>query len=50
MLYWHAEKPFHDVVFRGLLRGIAREALRIAAAATSGPDGTTIVTAYGDPT
>lgn len=32
LLYWYAVKPFHNIVFRGLLDGIASEAMRIAAA------------------
>jgi hypothetical protein len=31
LLYWYAVVPLHHIVFRGRLRGIAREALRIAA-------------------
>jgi len=31
LLYWYAVMPLHNVVFRGMLRGIEREALRIAA-------------------
>jgi hypothetical protein len=30
LVYWYAVKPFHDVVFSGMLRGIAREAIAIA--------------------
>ena len=48
LLYWYAGKPFHKVVFRGLLRGIAREAMRIAAA-PDGPAENNIVTANGHP-
>jgi uncharacterized protein YbjT (DUF2867 family) len=36
LLYWYAVVPLHHIVFRGMLRGIEREALRIAAAA--GPE------------
>jgi uncharacterized protein YbjT (DUF2867 family) len=32
LLYWYAVAPLHSVVFRGMLAGIEREALRIAAA------------------
>jgi len=32
LLYWYAVAPLHHVVFRGMLRGIEREAIRIAAA------------------
>lgn len=32
LLYWYAVVPFHHVVFRGMLRGIEREALAIAQA------------------
>jgi hypothetical protein len=31
LLYWYSVLPFHAIVFRGMLRGIRREALRIAA-------------------
>ncbi|MGB7762994.1 MAG: SDR family oxidoreductase [Bryobacteraceae bacterium] len=31
LLYWYAVAPLHNVVFRGMLLGIRREALRIAA-------------------
>ncbi len=31
LLYWYAVVPFHHIVFRGMLLGIRREALRIAA-------------------
>ena len=31
LLYWYAVAPLHSVVFRGMLLGIQREALRIAA-------------------
>ena len=31
LLYWYAVAPLHSIVFRGMLRGIGREALRIAA-------------------
>jgi uncharacterized protein YbjT (DUF2867 family) len=31
LLYWYAVLPFHHFVFRGMLTGIEREALRIAA-------------------
>ena len=30
LLYWYAVKPFHHIVFRGMLRGIEREALQLA--------------------
>ncbi len=30
LLYWYAVVPLHHIVFRGMLRGIEREALRIA--------------------
>ncbi len=32
LLYWYAVVPFHSVVFRGMMRGIDREARQIAAA------------------
>lgn len=32
LLYWYAVVPLHHVVFSGMLRGIHREAIRIAAA------------------
>ncbi len=32
LLYWYAVVPFHHIVFRGMLLGIERDALRIAAA------------------
>jgi uncharacterized protein YbjT (DUF2867 family) len=35
LLYWYAVVPFHHIVFRGMLLGIRREALRIAATAPS---------------
>jgi hypothetical protein len=31
LLYWYAVAPLHHIVFRGMLPGIRREALRIAA-------------------
>lgn len=31
LLYWYAVVPLHSIVFRGMLRGIEREALQIAA-------------------
>ena len=31
LLYWYAVAPLHDIVFRGMLLGIQREALQIAA-------------------
>lgn len=31
LLYWYAVVPLHHIVFRGMVRGIEREALRIAA-------------------
>jgi hypothetical protein len=30
LLYWYSVAPFHHIVFRGMLRGIEREALRLA--------------------
>jgi len=33
LLYWYAVAPLHQIVFRGMLLGIEREALRIAAGA-----------------
>ncbi len=36
LLYWYAVVPLHHIVFRGMLRGIQREALRIAAAGQAG--------------
>jgi hypothetical protein len=32
LLYWYAVVPFHHIVFRGMLLGIRREAIRFAAA------------------
>ncbi len=31
LLYWYAVLPLHNIVFRGMLNGIEREAMRIAA-------------------
>jgi hypothetical protein len=31
LLYWYAVAPLHHMVFRGMLLGIRREALKIAA-------------------
>ena len=31
MIYWYAVVPLHHIVFRGMLRGIQKEALQIAA-------------------
>lgn len=36
LLYWYSVVPLHHIVFRGMLRGIQREALRIAAAGQAG--------------
>lgn len=36
LLYWYSVVPLHFVVFRGMLRGIEREALRIAQASVAG--------------
>lgn len=36
LLYWYAVVPLHHIVFRGMLLGIQREALRIAAAGQAG--------------
>jgi uncharacterized protein YbjT (DUF2867 family) len=36
LLYWYAVAPLHHVVFRGMLRGIEREAIRIAAGGGAG--------------
>lgn len=36
LLYWYAVAPLHHVVFRGMLRGIEREAIRIAATGGQG--------------
>ncbi|HZL66492.1 MAG TPA: DUF2867 domain-containing protein, partial [Candidatus Limnocylindrales bacterium] len=30
LAYWYSVLPFHAIVFRGMLRGIEREALKIA--------------------
>jgi hypothetical protein len=30
LVYWYSVLPFHAIVFRGMLRGIEREALKIA--------------------
>jgi len=35
LLYWYAVSPLHDIVFQGMLRGIEREATRIAAGDSS---------------
>lgn len=35
LLYWYAVAPLHHIVFRGMLLGIEREALEIAAGAVS---------------
>ena len=40
LLYWYAVAPLHHIVFRGMLQGIRREALKIAAGperSTKGP-------------
>jgi uncharacterized protein YbjT (DUF2867 family) len=37
LLYWYAVVPFHHIVFRGMLQGIQREALRIAAMGVAEP-------------
>lgn len=39
LLYWYSVVPFHHIVFRGMLRGIEREALRIAASPPPPPLG-----------
>jgi uncharacterized protein YbjT (DUF2867 family) len=48
ILYWYAVKPFHNIVFRGMLTGIERQALRFvadlakadkSAISNPGPDG-----------
>lgn len=39
LLYWYAVAPLHHVVFRGMLRGIEREAIRIATAGAAGGRG-----------
>jgi hypothetical protein len=31
LLYWYAVAPLHNIVFRGMLLGIQREAVRISA-------------------
>jgi hypothetical protein len=31
LMYWYAVLPFHGIVFRGMLAGIQRDAVRIAA-------------------
>jgi hypothetical protein len=36
LLYWYAIAPLHHVVFRGMLQGIRREAMRIAESRQSG--------------
>lgn len=43
LLYWYGVSPLHSVVFRGMLLGIQREALRIAAS----PAG--VASATGEP-
>ena len=35
LLYWYSVAPFHSIVFRGMLLGIQREAIRIAATPTA---------------
>ena len=35
LLYWYAVAPFHGIVFHGMLHGIKREALQIAANPTA---------------
>jgi hypothetical protein len=30
LLYWYAILPFHHIVFRGMLRGVRKETLRLA--------------------
>ena len=35
LLYWYAVAPFHGIVFHGMLHGIEREALQIAASPTA---------------
>jgi hypothetical protein len=37
LLYWYVVLPFHGIVFRGMLKGIQRDALRIAAAESRVP-------------
>ena len=37
LLYWYAVVPFHHIVFRGMLLGIQREALRLAAMGVAEP-------------
>ena len=36
LVYWYSVAPLHHVVFRGMLLGIQREALRIAAESPTG--------------
>jgi hypothetical protein len=31
LMYWYAVLPFHGIVFRGMLVGIQRDAVQIAA-------------------
>ena len=38
LLYWYAVAPLHHIVFRGMLLGIQREALQIAANQTDAPN------------
>jgi hypothetical protein len=33
LLYWYAVLPFHNIVFRGMLAGIQRDAMKLAASA-----------------
>jgi hypothetical protein len=40
LLYWYAVAPLHNVVFRGMLLGIEREALQIAASPVEAASGT----------
>jgi hypothetical protein len=37
LLYWYAVAPLHHIVFRGMLLGIRREALQIAAGSADVP-------------
>lgn len=37
LIYWYLVMPFHHIVFRGMLRGIEKEALQIAATPNTTP-------------
>ena len=35
LIYWYAVQPFHGIVFKGMLAGIQRDAVRIASDTTT---------------